>query len=362
MIAPAPSVDFDPGRLLQAVFDPQPGEKALVLCDTPHPDVPDNEAWADRRRMACEWRESFARTGVAVMPLLTYPATGAHNAELPRKGEMEGRPVNVPDVLAEANLVVAMTEFSATAPLTRLARPGAGGRRIVSMPGVTRSMEQTALAADTREVARRARHLRDLLESAEEAEVIFSTGDRMIFDLRYRQAHADDGLCTPDKEIPVINLPSGEAYQAPYEGELREVSATAGLIPIVRADSLIRLEVEGNRIRRVRGRGPVAKAMRAYFAIDPARTNIAEFGLGCNPRARVTGRVLEDEKAGFHWAYGRSDHLGGKVGPELFLRPEYVVHHDEVYAAGSPVGVRQLILHTVDGPVELMRDSNYLIF
>ena len=30
--------------------------------------------------------------------------------------------------------------------------------------------------------------------------------------------------------------------------------------------------------------------------------------------AEVTGCVLEDEKAGFHWAFGRSDHLGGVVG------------------------------------------------
>ncbi len=350
-------------KLLQTVFEPQPGEKALVICDVPHGNIGDNPTWAERRRMAEEWLAGFEEIGVPTFPLLEYPATGSHNADLPQEGYSGGRPVSLADFVRKANLVIAMTEFSATAPLSRLVRPGVGGLRVASMPGVSREMEQTALAADYRVVAERAWKLRDLLNEAETAEVVFDTGDQVVFDLRFRKARADDGLCTPEKEFPIINLPSGEAYKVPYEGEKGEPSRTSGTLPMVRAGTLLRLRVKENRISDIEGSGPVAESMRAYFDVDPARRNIAEFGLGCNPWARVRGNVLEDEKAGFHWAYGRSDHLGGTVGPATFLQPEYVVHRDEVYAEGTPIGIRRITLFSREGePVPLMLDNRYVVF
>ena len=363
MIGPGPVEEFDLRKLLQTVFEPQPGEKALVLCDVPHRLIADNPVWAERRRMAEEWRAGFEQIGVPTFPLLEYPATGSHNADLPEEGYLDGRPVGLTDYVRKANLVVAMTEFSATAPLSRLVRPGVGGLRVASMPGVSREMEQTALAADYRVVAARAWRLRDLLNEADAAEVVFGTGDQALFDLRFRQGRADDGLCTPQKDFPIINLPSGEAYQVPYEGDQGEPSKTSGTLPMVRAGTLLRLKVEQNQISGIEGTGPVADSLRAYFDIDPARRNIAEFGLGCNPWARVRGNVLEDERTGFHWAYGRSDHLGGTVGPATFLKPEYVVHRDEVYSEGTPIGIRRISLWRAGGGRTLiMADNRYLVF
>ncbi len=51
--------------------------------------------------------------------------------------------------------------------------------------------------------------------------------------------------------------------------------------------------------------------------------------------------MLEDEKAGFHWAFGRSDHLGGVVSVASFREPGNVIHQDIVYARGNPVQVTQ---------------------
>lgn len=348
--------------LLRAVFDPIAGESTLVMVDVPREGIPDDADWAERRAMAEEWRQAFATIGAAPAPLLSFPASAGNNADLPEYGEQGGLRIRIADAIEAATLVVAMTRHSATAPLSACVKERTE-LRVASMPGVLRRMEQTALAADYREVARKAQLLAERLERAESAEVAFDTGHHVRFDLRYRHAHADDGICTREKAgFRLINLPSGEAFIVPYEGEQADMpSRTEGEIPVSWQGEQAVLTVRENRIIEVTG-GAYAERLRAHFDVDPARRNIAELGLGCNESAAVLGSVLEDEKAGFHWAYGRSEHLGGVTGPDAFSDPAHVLHHDIVYAQGCPIGIRQLTLIYADGVREtIMRDSAYTV-
>jgi hypothetical protein len=319
--------------------------------------------------MAMEWHSAFQRLGsklgFSVHPLLTYPATGAHNASLPEDGEMDSQRVRFEDILRDTNIVVALTEYSASAPLIEFTQE-LPNLRVASMPLVMRSMEQTALAADYSEVARKSHILADKLDQAAGAQVEFSTGHQLYFDLRSRKAEADDGQLYADKKgIRFINLPSGEAFIAPYEGELEgQPSRTKGMIPVMYDDELVLFRVEENCIVEVIGDGPQVAQKRDYFAVDQARRNIAELGLGCNDKAVISGSVLEDEKVlGLHWAYGRSDHLGGTVGVADFSDPSHVVHYDIVYPKGGGVEIASLVLEYEDGTSEeIIRDGQYTIF
>jgi hypothetical protein len=87
----------------------------------------------------------------------------------------------------------------------------------------------------------------------------------------------------------------------------------------------------------VHGDGPMAAQKHQEFRAEKALCNIAEVAIGCNDKAVVTGNLLEDEKAGFHWAYGRSEFLGGTVSPKDFSTPDKVLHQDIVYAKGNPI-------------------------
>jgi hypothetical protein len=360
---------FDLEKLLIDVFAPQSGEKVLVMTDLPHGEWPDNKKWAERREMAREWHAAFQqlgrKVGFSVHPLLTYPATGAHNAPLPQEGEMESQQVRLEEIVAEANIIVALTEYSATAPLIGFTQE-APNLRAASLPGVMKSMETTALSADYSEVARKSHILAGKLDQAVGAKVEFSTGHEMRFDLRNRKAGADDGQLHVDKKgIRLINLPSGEAFSAPYEGELEDQpSETEGTIPVRYDDELVLFTVHENRIVEVIGDGSQAAEKREYFALDEARRNIAELGLGCNDKAVMSGSVLEDEKVlGLHWAYGRSDHLGGTVGVADFSDPDKVVHQDIVYAKGGAIEIASLVLEYEDGTSEeIIKDGLYTIF
>ncbi len=83
---------------------------------------------------------------------------------------------------------------------------------------------------------------------------------------------------------------------------------------------------------------------------NDTRRNIAELGIGCNPKAVVTGNVLEDEKVGLHIAYGMSTHLGGKVKSD--------VHSDICYSKGCPVEGTTVNLINGDGSkTEIIRNA-----
>jgi leucyl aminopeptidase (aminopeptidase T) len=316
--------------------------------------------------MARRWHAALAdlgrRRGFQVLPMASYPATGSHNAQLPEHGTQDDAPIRLVDLAEQATLVLALTQFSASAPLigwterfTRL--------RAASMPMVAPEMEETALAADYAQVARSCALLRDRLQAADYAQISFSNGDTLTLDLRYRAAHVDDGQLRPDKVPPrLVNLPSGEAYTAIYEGErANEPSATRGVLPVEWRGEIVRLEIDHNQVIDVLGRSEAAVDLRAFLALDGARRNVAELGLGCNPKARVWGNILEDEKAGPHIALGRSEHLGGVTGPGAFEDPRHVWHHDFVYAYASTIHMADLTLTNSRGePDQLVLNGHYL--
>lgn len=358
---------FDLRKLLTDVFEPQSGEVVVVACDVPAQPAQDHARWQERRAMAAEWREAFAALGrersFHTQPLVTFCATGGNNRQLPSQAQLGPQPVALEQVLLDCTLAVFLTEYSATAPLTRVCEKKSDFRA-ASLPGLERRMESTGLAANYREVARRCSIIAALMQGAESLEVRFSTDDQCTFDLRFRVGESEDGYLPRHKRGDrIINLPSGEVFIVPYEGERPgEPSKTQGIIPIQKGDELARCIVQGNRIVEVQGNGPLAAELKATFARDAACANVAEVAFGCNEWAQVTGNVLEDEKAGFHWAYGRSEHLGGTVGPDSFSAPEHVLHQDIVYARGNPIRIAEAtIVRGTDRKV-VMRDSEYIVF
>lgn len=348
-------------KLFVDVFDPEPGETAAFFVDLPHGEIEDTKPWQERREMVKRWHAALSEFGVErgfeVMPLVSFEATGTNNGQLPANGTVEGASVVLEEVGARATLILAMTQFSATAPLIGWSKRFPQ-LRAASMPRVAPEMEATALAADYKLVARSCERLRLRLAAAETAEIEFSTGDQFLFDFRFRVAEADDGYLHRDAPVPrLINLPSGETFTTAYEGERGVPSLTSGVLPVSHDNEVVRLRVEKNRVEEVIGDSAATGKLRDFLFADNGRRNVAELGLGCNPTARVWGNVLEDEKAGPHIALGRSEHLGGKTGPEAFSDPRHVWHEDFVYARESPIQIRRLMLVNAAGRGELLFEN-----
>lgn len=350
-------------KLIQDVFATTGSERFVVLTDVPPSKAHDHSLWTDRRQMALDWSERLEGLGYSVAPVAYFEATGNHNADLPAVVEQLQVERDLDNLLAEVDIALVMSEYSATAPMMQRLQVHPT-LRVASMPGVERRMENSALAVRHDRLRKTVGTLRNLLNASTGARVHFETGHEIYFDLRYREAMVDDGRCTLEEGgSRLINLPSGEAFQAPYEGEVEgQVSGTIGVIPIMDGEDRGQLFVEENRITQVQGRGAAVDRLYELFEKDPTLRNIAEIGLGCNDAAIVKGNVLEDEKAGFHVAIGRSDHVGGVTGPDKFASSETVLHEDLVYAPGSPIAAEYIDLVLESGEeLNIMDGGSYRI-
>src|ERR1700752_356757 len=335
---------FQLERFFVDVFAPQKGDVLTVMYDLPHGEIQDHAAWQERREMAMEWHQkitTFApKYDVKVNPLVIYDATGAHARDLPEFGQSEGKTVRLEDVVKDSTILISMPQFSATAPLIAFTLKYES-LRVASMPWVCKAMEETGLSADHNKVAKICAQLAPLFDQADGIEVTFSTGHKIYFDKSdHKLAGQDNGLLHPGLDsFRWRNFPSGETFVVPNE---RVDSKTQGEIPVRYGDELAVFIVQNNQIVDVQGEGPVANQKRLEFREEKALRNIAEVAIGCNDKAVVTGNVLEDEKAGFHWAYGRSEFLGGTVTPMNFSAPDKVLHQDIVYAKGNPIVCQRL--------------------
>ena len=362
--------NFDIRGFINEVFAPETGERVLILVDEPTVRTPINPDWEARYALADEWHDAFAELGkqrdFEVLPILRHAAAAGHHAPFPESGRLDGRDVGIDDTLDRVSLAIGMNEVSMTSGLAMasMRRPGAASFRAASAPLLRKDMENACLAIDYEALRARCATLQALLANAIVAEVEFTTGDRCRFDLRHRGAGVDNGYLHRDKEgMPIINLPSGEVWATPYEGEIPgDEPRTEGTIPVPAEDGSVALfRVEANRVVAVEGESPAKEFYRGLFEIDPMRGNVGEIAFGCNPGARVSGLYIEDEKAGFHWGFGRSDFLGGTVGPAHFVDESTVLHIDNPYARDCPITVSADLIDAEGGRTAVLRSGNYVV-
>jgi hypothetical protein len=350
--------------LLTSVFKPGPDDSSLtIFVDLPDEKTPDNAAWMDRRRIATEWYASLVQNFLAVpftaLNYCSYPNVGTNNGELPPAvtlidGSTRSSPrpsgglLPLRQVLEESSIVLAVTEFSATAPLKILAREI--GFRGATLPGFNRRMIP-ALGLDYEKVNSRVMRIKERMDQAQSATVVLmasGTAYELELDLRFTSAHASGGII--QTRGTVANLPSGEAYIVPFEGDGAGMeSRTSGLLPVQFNQEVVVFRIEKNKAFEVVTSGKESAIQAAKLASEPAYGNISELGMGVLGEWGVepVGNILLDEKLGLHIAFGRSDHFGGRTGPGAFHDPGNVIHIDWVYVPSCQplIQVEEVVFH-----------------
>ncbi len=377
------NLSFDQLRvLLNTVFNLHESDTGWlsIMVDLPDAKHRDNELWRVRRAIAGDWFKEFT-LNAHVLPcsavvFCAYQNVGSNNNDLPEfmivaEGLPEydllphGKSIPTADVLRASSIIISLTEFSATAPLKLLAK--SHSFRGATLPGFQRKMLPT-LSLDYEAINNRVMMFKERMDRASGLSINLQVDDSAyasFFDLRFRTGHASGGLIREKQQVG--NLPSGEAYIVPYEGELTgSQSRTEGLLPVQFSNEIVVYKIAENRAVAVVSEGLVSDNERKKLQQEPAYGNMAEVGIGVLGEWGVTavGSTLLDEKLGLHIAFGRSDHFGGIVGPSSFRNKENVIHIDRVYVKSMQpaISVSKATFIYEDGAEEaIISNDKYLV-
>ncbi len=231
----------------------------------------------------------------------------------PRAVDGQEPPAAVAGALAAADVFIAPTSKSLSHTRARKAA-SENGARGATLPGVTGDLLARLMAADLETLQDRSRKLARLLTEADEARFTCPRGSDFRLDLSGRTGMPDDGDLTAPRAFG--NLPCGEGFIAPLNGEGRFVVASLAGIGLGTGT----LTVEDGHLTAAEG--PEAEQLLATLRAAGAQgTNLAELGIGTNEKATLTGNMLEDEKilGTVHVAFGASAGIGGTVSVPVHL-------------------------------------------
>jgi leucyl aminopeptidase (aminopeptidase T) len=191
------------------------------------------------------------------------------------------------------------------------------------------------LNADYKRIAERSLNLKAVLGKGKRVRVTSEKGTDIQFSIEGRSVHASKGLFHAPGESG--NLPTGETFLAPVEGTAEGVFIVDGSFAGVglMENSDIKLTVKGGVVTDIEG-GENAKQLAEILAkVGGDAYNIAEFGVGTNESAQLSGLILEDEKVmgTIHIAVGDNMGFGGNVKVPLHL--DGVVKSPDVYLDGE---------------------------
>ena len=244
----------------------------------------------------------------------------------PRERDGEEPPSPIAEAMKKASVV--LTPVSKSITHTRAVKEAAeAGARILVMTAFTeRLMISGGIEADFRAQAPYCKKLAELFENAKRARVTTPAGTDLTMNIEGRRGNAM--TCIVGTPGLFSTVPTIEANVSPIEGSAEGVIVVDASIPYLGIGVLtvpVRIKVEMGFIREIEG-GHQAQTLKRDLESknDPNVYNIAELGVGLNPKSEMTGIMLDDEGVlgSCHIGIGTSLALGGVL--------KAAVHYDLV--------------------------------
>ena len=336
--------EFDVVRLLHTVFEPTQGCKVCILIDFDEPEAlikdfhflsqPGFPVQKNAYEHFYTSLQEYAmdKLGMSGGEMFAYRCTKGSNLDLADEiWDTNGKLLSLDkDIYPNYDLILCISTFSATAPLTAKAK--AYGFRGATLHGLNDVILNSGLAVDYREVSRDAEKMRLALTKADSIEIDFALEDGRVLtatlELDQQEAQKSHGLCLGEKP-DIANLPAGEVYFVPTNAN--------GQFPMKYEDGTLGvLDVKDRNIYRstlIEGNQATIDAHNQRLADDPMTGTLGELGFGTQVLP-VSYADIQDEKVlgTCHLATGRDDHLGGDILPNMFKKHENATHDDILFA------------------------------
>ena len=315
----------------------RPGDKILILSD-----IPTRLDWKKKDSAEIEKMHAISQLGKAVAEIARsafsectvefYPYLSIGRSGAEPTATMAG-------VMQKFDVILAINSFSLTHTQAR-ENASKTGARVATMRGVIPEMfyPDGSIAVDYAAVERETKIIAGVLSRANRARIVTPAGTDLSFSLNGRSGREDNGMYV--KAGRWGNLPAGEAYIAPVEGTGEgKLVIRKGWHPGLKED--MALHFRQGEVFEIVGGGEVGGQLAQILGLGARylkknlRCNLAELGVGTNPKARRVDITIEAEKikGTLHIGIGDSSHMGGKVvadyhqdfvvnAPDLFLDKE----------------------------------------
>jgi aminopeptidase len=232
---------------------------------------------------------------------------------LPRKTNGEEPPHELAELMKMMDVVLCPTSKSLTHTDSRR-EASERGVRISTLPGITEEIMVRCMNADYNKIAERTFKLCALMEKISVIRVKAPAGTDILLRVKGRKALASTGLFREKGQWG--NLPTGEAYLAPLEGLSNGVVVVDGsMASIGIVNEPIHITVVNGFATEITGGKEARNLIALLESHGKDGRNVAEFGIGTNDKAILSGVILEDEKAmgTIHIAFGDNKSMGGSV-------------------------------------------------
>ncbi len=247
----------------------------------------------------------------------------------------------IADAMYDADVVIAVTSVSLTHTIAKK-RAVEHGARIATMPFGSKGTEfaigeftRGAMTVDYEKMDGNIHRLAKRLEGTERVRLTTENGTDILIDCRGRKFYEETGLARHSGEF--TNLPAGELYIAPVSANgIVVVDVTMGRLG--KLTSPITLVFKNGSVESVKGeRAGELETLLDRFG--PNARKIAELGIGMNPKARICGLLVEDEKVmgTAHVALGNNIGFGGDVSVGLHL--DGVIGSPTIYSDDEKIDI-----------------------
>jgi leucyl aminopeptidase (aminopeptidase T) len=214
-------------------------------------------------------------------------------------------PEKIAELMKTPDILFLVTSKSLSHTKARIAATEAGVR-IASMPDVPEfSFIEGGLTADYKQVKKYCMKMNEIIMRSRTLRITSKTGT--LVELQVGQYKWDPDIGVFHKRGDFGNLPAGEVSTSPND---RSVSGVVVFDQMGKYKK-VKLNIRGGIAERIEGAEELQEIIKQLGI--KART-IAEIGIGCNPKAKIIGNVLEDEKVlgTVHIGLGNNTSYGGK--------------------------------------------------
>lgn len=194
------------------------------------------------------------------------------------------------------------------------------GARILCLKPLSILSLQRALNVDYKLMGEKSHRIADLLSIGREIRVSTKAGTNFVFKVNRHKSSSNTGVLKGPGDFDY--LPAGEATVTPDRNTTNGVIIIDGSIPPhCMVEHPLELNVKDGYVYQIFGDETAEKIRKILKPYGKNSRNIAEFGIGTNPGAALTGESIEDEKVlgTAHVALGHHLLEGGSQQKKLHL-------------------------------------------